>query len=125
MLLLYIFIGLGGACGAMARVAMANMLPAALFGIPCQILWINVCGCLMMGLLTEILAFYGHTSDTLRYFLIPGFLGGFTTFSAFALEFGLLFEKHAYVMGITYAALSVVLSITCFLGGMKLVRFFI
>lgn len=77
-----------------------------------------------MGLLTELMALYGSTSDYMRYFLVPGFLGGFTTFSAFALEFGLLYEKHFYELAIFYAILSVLLSIFSFFIGIKLIKMF-
>ena len=120
----YVAIGLGGALGAMARVWLSNNLPGAIMGVPISILIVNVLGCFVMGLLTELLAFYWTISDNMRYLLIAGFLGGFTTFSTFALEFGLLYEKQLYIHAIIYATLSFVLSITLFFIGMKVVRYF-
>lgn len=121
----YIVIGLGGAVGAIFRVAMGNLLPSTVLRIPFQILFINVLCCFIMGFLTAIMALYWSISDNMRYFLVPGFLGGFTTFSAFALEFGLLFEKHGYISAILYTTLSFGLSITFFFVGLKIIRIFL
>ena len=122
MLTHYIAIGLGGATGAIARVALSSALPHTVYGIPFSILFINIIGCFFMGLLTELLALYWSVTENMKYFLISGFLGGFTTFSAFALEFGVLIEKDEYIHAIIYATLSFALSITFFFMGLKVVR---
>jgi CrcB protein len=93
MLTHYILTGLGGAIGAISRVAASQLFPENIYGIPTQILFINVLGCFFMGALTEGAALYFSISDNMKYFLISGFLGGFTTFSSFALEVGALAEK--------------------------------
>lgn len=118
----YIAIGLGGALGAIARVVLAKVLPSEIMGMPAYILSINLLGCLAIGILTELMALHWSTSDTMRYFLISGVLGGFTTFSAFALEFGLLYEKQLYISAMIYAVVSFFLSISAFFLGLKLVR---
>ena len=110
----YLATALGGGLGAVARVALSRCLPHAILGIPVQILLVNVVGCFLMGLLAELLAFYLTTSDVFRYFLIPGFLGGFTTFSAFSLEFGLLFQKQQYSLALWYVLSSFALSLLMF-----------
>jgi fluoride exporter len=120
----YIATGLGGAIGATIRVALGKLLPLTIMGVPFYILGINIIGCFIMGLLTELMALHWSASDNLRYFLITGILGGFTTFSAFALEFGLLYEKHQYILAVTYAALSVILAILSFFAGMIIIRIF-
>jgi len=120
----YIFVGLGGASGAIARVALSRILPSFVLTIPFKILFINVIGCFAMGLLVEALALYWSASIDTRHFLVQGFLGGFTTFSAFSLEFGLLFEKGLHGSAIVYALLSMVLSIVFFFAGMKMIRIF-
>ena len=122
MIIHYIMIGLGGALGAMARVGFSKLLPGAIMGIPFPILCVNIIGCFMIGVLTESMALYWSISDNMRYFLIAGFLGGFTTFSTFALEFGLLFAKNEWFSAMLYAILSVALSIIFFFIGLKIVR---
>lgn len=122
MLIHYILTGLGGAIGAISRVAASQLFPENIYGIPAQILFINVLGCFFMGALTEGAALYFSISDNMKYFLISGFLGGFTTFSSFALEVGALTEKNDYHLAIIYILASVTLSLICFFSAVKLVR---
>jgi fluoride exporter len=124
MMIRYLLVGLGGAIGSIVRVALEKVLPSVVLGIPVYILCVNVLGCLFIGLLTELLSLYWAVSVNMRYFLVSGLLGGFTTFSAFALEFGVLFEKQEYGLAVLYATLSVVLSVIFFFVGIKIVRFF-
>ena len=70
------------------------------------------------------MTFYWSASINTKHFLIQGFLGGFTTFSAFALEFGLLHDEGTDIIAIVYAILSVVLSLTLFFVGLKFIRIF-
>jgi CrcB protein len=124
MLTHYFWIGLGGAFGAIARASLGALLPAQLAGLPLQIIAVNVIGSGVMGLLAEMMALYWSPSDALRYFLLAGFLGGFTTFSSFAFETGLLVDRHEIVLAILYVALSVSLSLGAFFLGMRVVRLF-
>ncbi|MEB3701925.1 Fluoride efflux transporter CrcB [Candidatus Bealeia paramacronuclearis] len=119
----YLIIGSGGALGAVSRVVLTKALPeTVLTSFPLQIFVVNVLGCFVMGLLVELMALYWSTHLHLRSFITTGFLGGFTTFSAFALEVGLLVEKNMHGWAIFYAILSVTLSLLAFFMGMKLVR---
>lgn len=120
----YIATGLGGGLGAIMRLLVSNLFPTAVFGLPLPILVVNVIGCFAMGMLTEFIAFYWSPSDTLRYFLISGILGGYTTFSAFALEFGVLFQKNQIMLSFLYITLSVLLSLVAFFIGVKIIRLF-
>lgn len=119
----YIATGLGGALGSIARLLLGKLLlPTAIYSIPFPILFVNIFGCFIMGILTEIMALYWSPSDHTKYFLISGFLGGFTTFSAFSLEFGLLFEKNELLLAFIYIILSVFLSLAFFFIGIKIIR---
>jgi len=120
----YVYVGLGGALGAMARVALTSVLPPSAFHMPIKIMIVNILGCFILGTIVEIFALYAHMPQGVQHFLVQGLLGGFTTFSAFALEFGLLFEKNSYVLACSYVVLSVVLSILFFFMGMRIPRIF-
>lgn len=123
MLSTYLAIGIGGALGAISRFGLGRILPAIAFThFPLQIFLINAVGCLFMGALLEFMTFYWTPSSLMQSFLITGFLGGFTTFSAFALEFGLLVQKNLYIHAIFYALSSVIVSLLCFFSGVRLMR---
>ena len=77
-----------------------------------------------MGMLAAWFAFRGETTTAAeRLFLTTGVLGGFTTFSAFALDATLMWERHDVGAAPLYVGSSVLLSIAGLIGGMFLVRF--
>ena len=98
----WLLVMLGGALGSGARYGVGLALPRA--GFPWATLAVNVSGGLAMGLLAGVLA-RGGGQEAWRLFLGVGFLGGFTTFSSFALDAVTLAERGAgglaalYVLG--------------------------
>jgi CrcB protein len=121
----YALVCVGGGLGAAARHAV-NRTALGLIGpdYPAGTLVVNVVGSLVMGLLAGWFAFRGEmTTPAVRLFLTTGILGGFTTFSAFALDTALLWERHDWAAAALYVGSSVLLSVTGVLGGMLLVRF--
>jgi CrcB protein len=118
----------GGAAGAVLRVWLSSMiqrlghpvwLPA---DFPIATLVVNVAGSLAIGVLYVLLVERLAASLPLRGLLMAGLLGGFTTFSAFALETLLLVESDEPLRAGAYVAASVVLCLAACLGGALLAR---
>lgn len=118
-----LWVAAGGAIGAAARYGV-NVWSGRLFGdaFPWHTLSVNVLGCFIMGLLVGAMALRLNVGNEMRAFLTTGILGGFTTFSAFSLDFALLVERKALTAAGFYAAGSVLLSLAAIFAGLALVR---
>jgi fluoride exporter len=121
----YLIVFLGGGIGAAARHGI-NVLSVLYFGTryPIGTFSINVGGSLLIGILASSMALRIHLPPELRLFLVTGIIGGFTTFSAFSLEIGLLYQRGETVAAASYAIASVVCSVLAMFAGMALVRYF-
>ncbi len=119
-----LFVGLGGALGAMARYAVgAQALRAFGNGWPYGTFAVNVAGGFLMGLLASWLALRGDgDQERWRLLLGVGVLGGFTTFSAFSLEVALMLERRAWGEALGYSLASVALSVAALFAGLVLAR---
>lgn len=116
-------IAAGGAAGALARYAMMSAVGHWLgTGFPYATLAVNVLGSFVMGALTEAFALAWSASPEMRVFLTVGFLGAFTTFSAFTLDVNLLVAQGRLAPAVLYVAASVLLTIAAFYAGMALLR---
>jgi len=86
----WLLVALGGAVGSVARYGAYRLWPVAGGGWPVATLTVNVLGSFAIGLLYMYVAARGGSADNARLFWMTGVLGGFTTYSAFALETALL-----------------------------------
>ncbi|MBW6527544.1 fluoride efflux transporter CrcB [Sphingomonas sp. RHCKR7] len=112
----------GGAVGTAGRYLTGRAMTAALGpGWPWGTLTVNLVGGLLMGLLVGALARTGG-SDQWRLLLGVGALGGFTTFSAFALDAAAMIQRGAALGALGYALVSVVGAIAAVFAGLALVR---
>jgi CrcB protein len=105
-------IAAGGAIGASGRWAVAELFDAA--GTPhvpgtwpWATLVVNVIGCLLIGLAARTLA----TGTVAWAFAVTGVLGGFTTFSALAVELNDLADAERLPMAVLYGAVTLVAGI--------------
>jgi len=115
-----IAVATGGALGAVLRHFMVKFFTIGAF--PSGVLIANLLGCLMLGLLVEILALKTELSEPIRYFLAVGFLGALTTFSTFILDLVLLNNQNNIKLALVYLILSVFGGLITMLCGMYLVK---
>jgi CrcB protein len=98
-------VALGGALGSIARHGVSRLWPATPGGWPVPTLTVNLLGSFAIGLLYMYVTARGVAADQARLFWMTGVLGGFTTYSAFALESTLLGFTPA---GFAYIAVTLV-----------------
>jgi fluoride exporter len=119
-----LLVAIGGAFGASFR-HLANMGALRLFGptFPWGTLVVNVFGSLLMGMFVGWLARRsGGSTNELRLFVATGFLGGFTTFSAFSLDFATLWRDGAHFPAFAYVLASVLISLLALFAGLWILR---
>ncbi|WP_270375278.1 fluoride efflux transporter CrcB [Marinicauda sp. Alg238-R41] len=119
-----LFIALGGALGAVSR-HLVNQAGLRWLGpeFPYGTFLVNVAGSLMIGLLVGWLAQAGRPDATeIRFALGVGFLGAFTTMSAFALDVVVMAERKMLGLALAYASGTVVLSVLAVFAGLLIAR---
>jgi CrcB protein len=118
-----LLVAAGGAIGAGLR-HIVNFVALRLVGpsFPWGTMAINIVGSFAMGLFIATLARRYGGSNELRLFVATGILGGFTTFSAFSLDFATLWERGATLPAFGYALASLVGAIIALFLGLWLAR---
>ena len=117
----------GGAAGSWLRYLVGRAWtgaigPAAASAFPWATLTVNVVGSFAMGLLAGWLARFGGHGEGWRLLLGVGLLGGFTTFSSFSLEFGLLVERGSLGTAAIYVAGSLIAGFAGLFAGLAIAR---
>lgn len=114
---------LGGGAGAVARYG-SGLLATRWLGTawPYGTLGVNLIGAFGIGLVMEVLLVKFAAPEPLRLLLVTGFLGGYTTFSAFALETSIMLQRGEAASAALYTTLSVVGTVALVLLGQWLGR---
>ena len=117
-----VLIGIGGAAGAVLRYVVSGLDYRFSYGVlPVSTLVINLSGSLVIGLLWGLFEVYPVSSHA-RMFIFIGLLGGFTTFSTFALENFNLMRDGEFSIAILNVLISNVLGIALVYAGYMLAR---
>ncbi|MFN0095099.1 MAG: fluoride efflux transporter CrcB [Dehalococcoidia bacterium] len=119
----YVYIMLGAVAGAPLRYFAGRQVQDLTgLGFPWGTLSVNVAGCLTIGFLISLGEQRDWLSREARLLLVTGFLGSFTTFSAFGWETYDLFRAGEPVRAVANAALSVGLGLAAVWLGVTAAR---
>ena len=121
--MLFISIFLGGGSGALARFILVNQINKF---VPSQIAYgtisVNIIGALLIGMIYYLILSKLNINENIKVFITVGFLGGFTTFSSFNLEFFKLLESGNFINALIYAVLTFAGTILSFYFGFNLMK---
>lgn len=113
-----LLVGLGGAAGSILRYLIQQALNQQQF--PYGTLLVNIAGCFLIGIFWawSIRGTNGHVIT----FLVAGFCGGFTTFSAFTAEGIMMLKSERIMTFVIYTSISVVTGMIATYAGYKLIN---
>lgn len=119
---LLVFVGIGGFAGSILRYALSGYVQQVTqsTGFSYGTLAVNALGCFIIGFLSQLVESYGFFNAEARAVLIPGFLGGFTTFSTFSNETLNLFRDNETTLGLVNISLHIVLGLGAVWAGRAL-----
>ena len=118
-----LLVAVGGAVGSLLRFWMSGVAQRSVPAtgewsvFPAGTLVVNVFGCLLAGALAEVGERHGPLSNETRALLMVGFLGGFTTFSAFANETVAVWRSGAVAVAAANVVLSVLICVAAVVAG--------
>ena len=108
MLINFLYVGFGGALGAISRFGINEIFENYLsLSSPVGTLFVNVVGCFLIGLIVGVTL---PIKDTSYYFFIIGFLGSFTTMSALTYQ-TILMANTNFISALSYIMITIILTI--------------
>ena len=120
----FVYVGLGGAAGACSRYSLSLLLAAQPLAVPYGTLVANVAGAFIAGFLIIFFTSKAMIGGPLHLLLVVGFLGGFTTFSAFSIETFRLAEAGNYLLAASNVGLNIFGSLAAVTAGAYLARWY-
>ena len=117
-----LLVALGGAAGSVLRYKLGALVLHHSMGaqFPYGTFTVNVLGCLVAGVLAGLGERYAFLTAEVRLLLFTGFLGGFTTFSAFGVETVALIERGEWAVAALYVGSSVLCGVAALWAALKL-----
>ena len=113
-----LLVGAGGAVGSILRfLTSVFVVRLESFPFPLATFAVNIIGCLCIGMFSNLIP-----SNSLRFLLITGFCGGFTTFSTFASETLTLINNNQTPQAFVYTLVSCVIGISAVWLGMYITK---
>ncbi len=118
-----IYIAIVGSLGSILRFLFSHFCKLYLPFFPIGTLLVNVLGSFFIGLFVSFLNNKEVSEIIVRYFLIIGVLGSFTTFSAFSIETLELYKQNGLSLSLLYVMLSIILSVFAAYIGFILIKY--
>ncbi|GAA3240544.1 fluoride efflux transporter CrcB [Dactylosporangium siamense] len=115
-------IAAGGVLGACARYGASLVWPTAPGTFPWTTFWINITGCTLMGVLMVLITERGAAHPLARPFLGTGVLGGYTTFSTYAVDAQHLFDGRRAGLALLYLTATLVAALIAVWASATLTR---
>jgi CrcB protein len=115
-------VSLGGAVGAVARYGLSVGMPHRPGTFPWATFVTNVTGCLLMGVLMVLITEVWAAHRLLRPFLGTGVLGGYTTFSTYAVDVQQLVDAGRARTGLLYLVGTLVAALAAVYAGIAVTR---
>lgn len=118
-----LIIGLGGFLGTIFRFLISSSMEKYFStSFPIGTIMVNLIGCFLIGLLSGYFTQKLGDQTQLFFFLTIGVLGGFTTFSAIAMDSQVFIENGEYLKMLTYISVQAILGIALCLIGYNLIK---
>lgn len=116
----WLAVALGSALGGVGRYGLSRLWPWVPGGWPTATMTVNLLGSFAIGLLSVVLSARAGGAETARLFWMTGVLGGFTTYSAFALETVTLAGAGEAMRAAAYVAATVLVCLVAAFAGRAL-----
>ncbi|MBC8469575.1 MAG: fluoride efflux transporter CrcB [Planctomycetes bacterium] len=115
----FVFLGLAGAAGTIARYWLSGVIQKNVTtAFPLGTAAVNIIGCLLFGLLWAFMENRLSISGQMRMIIFVGFFGAFTTFSSFVFETGQLLDESQWLWATGNILFQNVIGLTCILTGL-------